>query len=304
MTIPSSDDVGGSGRTGRVSALGNDAGPDLCPHPVRTVIALPGSFCDPAIFGPVSARLAGRFELRALSWMTEALEWSVDALAKWVADDIRSDWQGPVLLVGHSTGGAIALQVATTQPHLLRGLMLINTGPNVHNRGDVRDLIARMERVIDRSFHHAPPPDEYRRLLDYGRAVPARVALDVLRSQDALDFVPVLPTLRLPVSVVHGRFDRVRTLDQARAMADALPNGRLCVVDAGHSPMYEVPDAVAAALDDLDQRSEGDRSIESRGDCETFGVTPDHGSDTDDRDDVPCGEHRGPQARNRPGRAG
>jgi pimeloyl-ACP methyl ester carboxylesterase len=229
----------------------------------RTVVALPGTFCSPLVFERIRGLLDDRFDLRALSWMTDAPACTIDDVAAWVADSISAARQSPVLLVGHSTGGAIALRLALTRPDLVGGLMLINTGPNMHQHGDVTTLISNMERdgttdvvraVIERSFDVAPPPEDRRRLLDYGHGVPLKAALEVLRSQHAADFAPALPSLRMPVSIVHGRFDVVRTVDVAQSMAAALPDGRLRLVDAGHSPMYEVPAAVAEVLVELDRR--------------------------------------------------
>ena len=226
------------------------------------VAAVPGTFCSPLIFDRLRPLIGA--ELRAFSWMTDAPVWTVDAVAAWVAERIAAEHDGPVLLLGHSTGGAIALRLALTRPELVRGLMLVNTGPNMRRHGDVVDTIARMERegtanvvpaILDRSFHIALAAEDRGRLLDYGLAASPQAALDILRSQHAADLEPELPALRMPVSVVHGRFDRVRTVAEAEAMAAAVPDGRLLIVDAGHSPMYEVPEAVAEALGELDRRA-------------------------------------------------
>jgi len=42
-----------------------------------------------------------------------------------------------VLVGGHSTGGAIALQLALIHPKLVVGLLLIDTGANTHGHGDL-----------------------------------------------------------------------------------------------------------------------------------------------------------------------
>lgn len=226
----------------------------------RTVVALAGTFCSPLVFEPLRPLLDARFELRALSWMTEAPSCTIDEVAAWVADSVP---QEPLLLVGHSTGGAIALRLALARPDLVDGLVLLNTGPNMHHHGDVTTLISTMERegtaevasaVIERSFHVSPPPEDLQQFLEYGRGVPLRAALEALRSQRDTDLAPALPSVRVPVAVVHGRFDPVRSAAVAENMAAALPNAHLHLVEAGHSPMYEAPAAVAAALDELSGR--------------------------------------------------
>ncbi|MCX4831851.1 alpha/beta hydrolase [Streptomyces sp. NBC_01016] len=252
--IPSQQTAGsdGSGAVRRVGA--------------REVIALPGTFCSPLIFERLAELLDERFEMHALSWMTDAPSHRIEEVAEWVAGSICHAGQDPVLLVGHSTGGAIALQLALTRPDLVGALMLINTGPNMHHHGDVTSLIASMRRdgtadvvraVMDRSFHRRPSPEVRERLLEYGHGVPVQAALDALSSQHATDFAPRMGQLRMPVSVVHGRFDAVRTVDDAEAMTAAVPGARLSLVDAGHSPMYETPELVAQALGDLHERHKG-----------------------------------------------
>lgn len=234
--------------------------PDPDAGRTRAVVALAGTFCSPLVFEQLRPLLGDRFAVRALSWMTDAPSCTIDDAAAWVADSAP---RGPLLLVGHSTGGAIALRLALARPDLVGGLMLINTGPNMHHHGDVTSLITTMERegtadvaraVIERSFHIAPPPDDLRRFLDYADRVPLRAALEALRSQRTTDLAPDLPSVRVPVAIVHGRHDPVRTAAGAESMTAAFPDGQLHLVDAGHSPMYEAPAAVAEALRALDGR--------------------------------------------------
>ncbi|MGD6740660.1 alpha/beta fold hydrolase [Streptomyces sp. BH106] len=244
-------------------ATGSDGSSAVRRVKAREVIALPGTFCSPLIFERLPPLLDEHIEMHALSWMTDAPSHRIEEVAEWVAGSIGHAGQEPVLLVGHSTGGAIALQLALTRPDLVGALMLINTGPNMRHHGDVTSLIDSMRRdgtadvvraVMDRSFHRVPPAEVRERLLEYGHAVPVQAALDALSSQHATDFAPRLAQLRMPVSVVHGRFDAVRTVADAEAMTAAVPGARLSVLDAGHSPMYEAPEQVAEALGDLLER--------------------------------------------------
>ncbi|HEY6494596.1 MAG TPA: alpha/beta hydrolase [Trebonia sp.] len=51
--------------------------------------------------------------------------------------------------------------------------------------------------------------------------------------------------------MVHGRHDRARPAGQGRELAWSLPNAEFRLVEAGHTPVYEVPDAVADAVRSL-----------------------------------------------------
>jgi pimeloyl-ACP methyl ester carboxylesterase len=242
------------------------------PH---VMVALPGTLCAPQIFDKLRNELGTTLELNALSWMTDAPGWNIPELATWVADYISINIGSPVLVAGHSTGGAIALQLALAAPDLVQGLLLINSGPNMQGHGDVKSLIATLETrnasdvvgaIIDRSFHYQPTSCEREQLLGYARGVPARVVLEVLRSQHALDFGPSLGRIRRPASIVHGRYDAVRTVEQAKAMTHAFADAELHVVDAGHSPMYEAPVAMAAIVRDLARRAASADRYRVRGD--------------------------------------
>jgi 3-oxoadipate enol-lactonase len=51
---------------------------------------------------------------------------------------------------------------------------------------------------------------------------------------------------------VHGRHDRARPPEQGRELAASLPDAEFRLVEAaGHTPVYETPEVVAAAVRDL-----------------------------------------------------
>lgn len=67
---------------------------------------------------------------------------SSDGFTSYTRDEALSDLEGivraaadgdPVVLVGHSLGGYLSLALAITQPSLVRGLVLVATGPGYRN---------------------------------------------------------------------------------------------------------------------------------------------------------------------------
>lgn len=231
---------------------------------IPTVVAVPGTLCAPAVFDALRDRLQGRARVEAVSWMSGDGPWSVPDIAGRMAEDLAGRDAGPVLLAGHSTGGAIAMRLACDHPELVAGLLLIGTGPHMRGHGDVDALIERMERdwgpevresVLLRSFA-TPVTAEFRAaLIAYADSVPQQAVLQVLRSQRDLDLTPELAGLRRPAVVLHGSLDPTRPVERARELAAALPAAELRVVRAGHSPMHEAPDATAAAVVALAARS-------------------------------------------------
>jgi 3-oxoadipate enol-lactonase len=106
------------------------------------LIGLPGTLCSPAAFKPVARTLAGEVTVATFSWLTQPGPWDIPAVAERVAVHITENWQPPVLVCGHSTGGAIALQLAVRHPQLVAGLVLADTGAHMRGHGDV-DAILR-----------------------------------------------------------------------------------------------------------------------------------------------------------------
>lgn len=221
------------------------------------LVALPGTMCAPAIFDPLAHELHPDLHVDTFSWMTQPGPWDIPSVATSVADHIRRTYDRPVLVAGHSTGGAIALQLALNSPELVAGLMLIDTGAHMRGHGDVSAILERIthgwgERlwadVLDRSFHIAPSPEQRREFIDWVRGVDKRAAYDVLASQHGSDLSPGLATITVPTCVIIGRHDPTRTVSQAREFADHFANATFRVLDTGHTPVFEAPEQVAACI--------------------------------------------------------
>jgi len=69
-----------------------------------------------------------------------AAPWTIDANVAALADLIKNSVDGPVLVVGHSFGGAVALTLAATHPDLVSGLVLLD--PAIGLDGDWMRQIA------------------------------------------------------------------------------------------------------------------------------------------------------------------
>src|ERR1700759_4821895 len=108
------------------------------------LVALPGTMCTPAVFGPLTRALAGEVTVDPVSWLTQPGPWDISTVAERVADHISQRWKSPVLVCGHSTGGAIALQLAISHPAAVAGLVLVDTGAHMRGHGDVD---ATLERI-------------------------------------------------------------------------------------------------------------------------------------------------------------
>ena len=216
-------------------------------------LAIPGTLCAPALFD----RLAARVPLSTVDWMGLGTPADIPTLAARIAP------AEPHVVLGHSTGGAIALQLALAHPDSVAALMLVDTGASMSGHGDVDGLLAMIRTqwgpalwhaVLDRSFARPPDDATMTALLAYAGAASPDVTYEVLDSQRSLDFTPRLAEITVPVTVVHGEFDRARPVEHAQRLADGIPGARLHVLPTGHSPFHEAPEAVAALLTELHER--------------------------------------------------
>jgi 3-oxoadipate enol-lactonase len=231
---------------------------------VETVlVGIPGTLCSPAVFGPLARELAGEVAVAPFSWLTQPGPWDIPAVAERVAGHIEENWQRPVIACGHSTGGAIALQLAIRRPDLIAGLVLVDTGAHMRGHGDVDAILRSIKdnwseelraAVLDRSFHVSLDDEVRAGFLEWAAKVSQQATYDVLASQRDLDLTGELAGVTQPTIVIHGRYDRARPPEQGRELAAALPNAEFRLVETGHTPPYEAPVAVAAAVRDVLER--------------------------------------------------
>nr|WP_281430539.1 alpha/beta hydrolase [Salinicola acroporae] len=217
--------------------------------------ALPGTLLPPTIFEPVALE-AG--------WTWESLDWLAGPGAgdlELAAGEIVARWParepGYRLLVGHSAGGVVALQVAAALGECLDGLVLVDTGASAARHGDP-DLPQRLRAQWGPAFIDAfllrcvgrealdRHGDALRR---YALATGPERAHRAMTSLRGLDLASRLGDIRCPTLILHGIRDPARSLRHARELATGIAGARLKTLDAGHTPMLERPEAVASCLD-------------------------------------------------------
>lgn len=171
---------------------------------------------------------------------------------------------GPVHVLGVSTGGAVALQLAVDHPHLIDRLVLASTAHTLGALG--RDA---QRRYVDRALAGSRPGPALAPLVTGTPVLRQLVAAGLwladgpedytdaavmLRAEDTFDVADRLRRLAAPVLLVHGEHDRVYPLDHARETADRIPRATVTTYPGrGHEQVLTdsrfAPDVTAFLLD-------------------------------------------------------
>jgi len=159
-----------------------------------------------------------------------------------------------VIMVGHSMGGGIALELARREPDRVAGLVLLSTTARLYVAPAllqqlVEDPPAARRWIVETGYG----PQTARRTRDLGCAQLARVAPGVLHGDfvacSAFDSRAWLAGIRAPALVACGADDRLTPPKYVRALAEGLANARMEVIPgAGHMLPMEAPVAVAEAV--------------------------------------------------------
>lgn len=189
---------------------------------------------------------------------------SVDAYASDIAALIEHLGTGPVVLVGHSMGGYVALALARLRPELLRGLVFCAsraTADAAEAAANRRSVAIRLrtespEFVADSMLPRMLASDNRdTALLHSARALMEPLRADgIAQAQIALadrpDSTPFLSAIACPALVVAGEKDAVVPLAESGIFAAGFQRGRLEVVEgAGHLLAWEKPAKFNAILE-------------------------------------------------------
>lgn len=212
----------------------------------------------------------------ASAWSADR-RYGIDALVADVLRVLDALALARVVLVGHSLGGHVAIRVAAARGAGVRGLVVVEAGPELKRRG-VRRVVAN-ERHEPRAYGAiddyvatlaARYPFARRDLLAklarhelvatsdgafVRRADPAfrpRASADVDGTERTVTdgtLADALARIRCPVLVVRGAASSVLRAEAVAQMVAALPDARAVTIrGAGHAVPLENPEALGAAI--------------------------------------------------------
>lgn len=218
------------------------------PASTKTIVLLPGFMLDDALWDDFVPHLPRDWNVLpiALPQGRTVLE---------VAQAVAAGLAGPAVVVGFSMGGYVGRSLAVAYPQLVQALVLVATSGRRERpaarfsaAGDPGSFAGLSRRAIQGALSRQRADDQV--LVERVRAMGVRLGGEAFAWQSALDRTDVpLQEIACPTLVVAARQDRLRSIDEARELAGAIPGAHLEIIeDAGHLIPLEAPALLAGML--------------------------------------------------------
>ncbi len=162
----------------------------------------------------------------------------------------------PALIVGHSMGGAIALQLAVQAPQIVAGLGLVGSAARLRVApalltglaGDEAARHTAITTLVEWLFSPAADPAlRTEAAAEYAALDPALLLAD-LQACDGFDLRSQLTAIHCPALVVTGADDRLTPPKLGAELAAGLGVAPQLLPGVGHMPMLEAPDLLSELL--------------------------------------------------------
>jgi len=173
------------------------------------------------------------------------------------------------VLVGHSMGGRVALEIYRRAPERVSHLILMDTGfrarsPGEQGQREEQGRMALLEKAYAQGMRAmgetwTPGMIAPQRLNDHDlvnaildmieRKTPAQFEAQIKALLNRPEAAPLLEHIRCPTLLLCGRLDSWSPLARHEEMAALIPESELVVIeDAGHMAPMEQPEQVASAM--------------------------------------------------------
>ncbi|WP_020675956.1 alpha/beta fold hydrolase [Geopsychrobacter electrodiphilus] len=243
------------------------------------LVLLHGWSMSHAVFTELAELLAPNFRLLIPDLPGHGGSDPVDPCSLFMMSKTLATWLnrlalGPVLLLGWSLGGQVAIQLSVDYPQLVERLLLMSSTPRfcasdnwaaglpvnelrALRRGLVRHYLATMGEFFDLQFRgEAISPERRREILQFavrpiGLPTPdaALLTLDILGREDLRDR---LSSIQAPALVIHGQNDQIIPQSAGVYLTEHLPRASFISLSGiGHAPFLSRPGEIVRMIEEF-----------------------------------------------------
>lgn len=235
-----------------------------------TLVLIPGLVSDERVWRPL--------ESAGLDARIHRADVTSDDRIEAMADRVLTACTGKLVVVGHSMGGRVAMEVARQAPRRVAKLVLANTGHHPLKHGEKEKRLARIEQGhadFPAMIRDWLPPmvaasrHDDRNLISNltdmalaaGPVVHERQITALINRPDASLY---LPALTCPILLLTGTEDLWSPIAQHREMKAMARNATLRIVEGGgHFLPVEQPEATTRLITDWLHSPQGQNSSEN-----------------------------------------
>jgi pimeloyl-ACP methyl ester carboxylesterase len=160
----------------------------------------------------------------------------------------------PVIPLGFSLGGLVALRMALRYPAYVAGLVLLASGAELPVDPALLDGLrydyeATVEKLVDLQWSPEVDEDTRHRSLQRLRSIPVDVLRGDYVAAGLSDLRKAVNKIEVPALIIAGTADRMMPPEQSERLHEDLPNASLVLIEGGsHLVALEQPEAVAGAI--------------------------------------------------------
>jgi len=179
----------------------------------------------------------------------------INAYAQWVRWSCETLFpKKPFVLVGHSMGGAIALEIALDPPAGLCGLVVVGSGAKLAVTHAIFQMLSEdpeafFQNIDQFAFSSAAAKDLREQFIRVTRQCSPSVIFNDFQACDHFDIRNRLPEIKLPTLVLCGEEDQLTPVKYSKYLHENIAASRLVLIPrAGHMVMAEQPDLFNGTL--------------------------------------------------------
>lgn len=165
--------------------------------------------------------------------------------ARWLSGIIASCFNDPVILIGHSMGGAICQELALQRPDLLRGVILVATGPRLKVApAFLEGLRKEFEKTVDIIIKYAYSTSASLMMLAKGAKLLKEAGPEVLYNDfaacDRFDCSDRIKNIAKPSLIICGENDKLTPPALSQKLGQEIDGSQVVIIPgAGHMVMIE-----------------------------------------------------------------